>query len=557
MKFEYQLTGFGWTGVSIVVGKRKLNYSVSYAVGEWLDQLLYGFIGLYGIYKDYPKAELYSQDPTSFTWSIDEEGNVIEFTFSKTEYINKLHLKIIDLFGADEPICTFDGNIDKLEFLQDITNSCKKILRTYGMKGYKSKWQTTSFPLDYYTMIKNYLDKINNVPTPKKINPAKRKTNKAKNKIDSTSQLQFTLIDNGTAYEVKGIENTASEVVIPKEYNRLPVWSIAEDGFRGYSWLVDICIPDGIAYIGKRAFKDCRSLKYIRIPDSVTYIGERAFRACRNLESISISQNITTIEIGLFKGCKRLQSITLPDRLESIGAQAFSGCEELTDVTLPDTLKILDERAFENCGLCYITIPEGTTIIAKRAFAGCKSLQTISIPSTVTSIERKAFEGWARSLTSIVVHPDNAYYKSEGNCLIDIATNTVLLGCQNSILPDGVVAIGLHAFTECVGLRKIDIPESVMYIEKGAFTGCKNLKNVIIPSSVISIAECAFYSCKALTSIFFPRSVVSMGNSVTKYCYELTIYVEWESKPDEWDSDWTGWEGNEEKVFWGVEASII
>jgi len=46
--------------------------------------------------------------------------------------------------------------------------------------------------------------------------------------------LQFTLIENGTAYEVSRGTATATEIVIPETYNFLPVTRIANNGFIGF-----------------------------------------------------------------------------------------------------------------------------------------------------------------------------------------------------------------------------------------------------------------------------------------------------------------------------------
>ncbi|MEG2688828.1 MAG: leucine-rich repeat domain-containing protein, partial [Clostridia bacterium] len=106
-------------------------------------------------------------------------------------------------------------------------------------------------------------------------------------------------------------------------------------------------------------------------------------------------------------------------------------------------------------------------------------------------------------LTWVTVDKGNTKYKSAGNCIIDTTTNTLILGCKDSIIPtDGsVTSIGDWAFYQCSGLTSITIPNSVTSIGERAFYGCSGLTGVTIGSGVTSIGEWAFDDCSGLTSI--------------------------------------------------------
>ena len=112
-------------------------------------------------------------------------------------------------------------------------------------------------------------------------------------------------------------------------------------------------------------------------------------------------------------------------------------------------------------------------------------------------------------LTTIAVAGGNTKYHSDGNCLIETESKTLISGCKNSIIPtDGsVTSIGDLAFSGCTGLTSITIPDSVSSIGDGAFSGCTGLTSITIPDSVTSIGDFAFIGCTDLTSIEFDGTI--------------------------------------------------
>ena len=181
-------------------------------------------------------------------------------------------------------------------------------------------------------------------------------------------------------------------------------------------------------------------------------------------------------------------------------------------------------------------IPEGVTSIGSSAFKDCTSLTTITIPDSMTSIGSTDFLG-CTSLESLTVAEDNPVYHSAGNCIIETATKTLIVGCNGSVVPnDGsVMSIGDYAFSGCAAITSITIPASVMSIGKYAFKDCvteiewsdtsaiieigdyafANYAgiSVTIPNSVTSIGEFAFASCKGLTNLIIPDSVRRIANN--------------------------------------------
>lgn len=129
-------------------------------------------------------------------------------------------------------------------------------------------------------------------------------------------------------------------------------------------------------------------------------------------------------------------------------------------------------------------------------------MTSITIPDSVTSIGSNAFSN-CNGLTSITVEQGNSKYHSAGNCIIETASKTLVVGCKNSVIPDdgSVTSIGSYAFYGCSGLTNINILDSIISIGKEAFAGCSGLTSINIPNSIISIGEKAFVGCSKLQSI--------------------------------------------------------
>lgn len=315
--------------------------------------------------------------------------------------------------------------------------------------------------------------------------------------------LGYSLNSDGTGYTVTGIGTcTDKELIIPSEYNSKPVTSIGSDAFSNCTGLTSITIPDSVTSIGDNAFYNCRGLNRVTIPNSVTSIGEGAFLLCTSLTSVTIPDSVTSIGYGAFSGCSGLTSITVAD-----GNTKYHSSGNCLIETASKTLIL-------GCKTSVIPSNGSVTSIGDYAFALCTGLTSITIPDSVTSIGESAFSGCSE-LTSIIVVEGNSKYHSEGNCIIETETKTLILGCKTSDIPtDGsVTSIGISAFENCTGLTSITIPDSVTSINRFAFSGCTGLTSITIPNSVTSIGNKAFCYCTGLTTVKWNSTACTSAGS--------------------------------------------
>ena len=352
---------------------------------------------------------------------------------------------------------------------------------------------------------------------------------------NGNTELQVSF--QGNSYYAYPNEYSGS-VVIPAEVTyggvTYPVTSIGNRAFEGCSKLTSVTIGNSVTTIGNAAFEECDGLTSVTIGNSVTTIGDEAFYDCSNLMSITFPNSVTSIGTDAFYDCSSLTSIVIPKSVTSIREGAFNSCSGLTSIIVEGGNPVFDSR--DNCnaiiytpsnqlivGCNTTTIPNSVWDIGMYAFVGCPGLTNITIPNSVTSIGDAAFLA-CPGLTSIIVEGGNPVYDSREDCnaIIHTATNTLLVGCQNTIIPNSVTSIDMAAFYGCTGLTSITIPNSVTSIKYAAFGLCHGLTSVDIPNSVTSIGLMAFGYCSGLTSVTIGNSVTSIGEAAFGACEALT-----------------------------------
>ena len=311
--------------------------------------------------------------------------------------------------------------------------------------------------------------------------------------------LWYNLIDKAKVAEVTDCDRNAVNVVVPSTVNyngkTYKVERIREKAFSpnqkhidngGGKKIKSLQLPEGIVEICESAISTSE-LESVNIPNSVTIIGERAFNSCRELSSPIVLTNVERIEYSSFYGCESLTSITLSDKVTYIGEWAFYDCKKLKSIALPNKV----------------------TTIERFAFAGCISLKSVLIPTSVKKIGLEAFEGCC-GIENLKVDSKNMFYDSRDNCnaIVETRLNRIVVGCQNTIIPNGIWEIGDYSFNGCKHLKSIIIPPSVYYIGWWAFYGCEGLSSVTFQGDMTG--KVGFQKCNQLKSIVFPFGVTDV-----------------------------------------------
>jgi hypothetical protein len=152
----------------------------------------------------------------------------------------------------------------------------------------------------------------------------------------------------------------------------------------------------------------------------------------------------TTITTGKNKNV----TIAFPDTAESI-----AGLYPVSSFGYSSVLK-----SFSGVGL---------TTIGSSVFYGCHGLNMSSLPEKITTIDAYAFNG---------------------------------TGIEDIMLPEGLISIGMGAFSSCANLRRITLPESLTNAGYYNFASCPNLEEITMSANLTSIYNSNFRGSTSLVS---------------------------------------------------------
>ena len=192
----------------------------------------------------------------------------------------------------------------------------------------------------------------------------------------------------------------------------------------------------------------------------------------------------------------------------------------------------IDRLAFySNKTIKNVYLPDSVSLLYSDTFGNCTALESVYIPASIEYMYGNPFE-LCPNLSKIHVEESNPVFYVEGNCLINKTTNTLVTGCTDSVIPDGVEIIGEGAFGGS-HIERVNIPDSVTTIGEYAFCGCEKLTEISLKSSVKHIGKYAF-SGTALMQVFISGAVESIDSYAFSSFNELNIYTDAPSIPEGW-----------------------
>ena len=374
-----------------------------------------------------------------------------------------------------------------------------------------------------------------------------RQLGKPRTSIRWNEKLLFEgVIENGVVTEYTG---EISVVEIPEG-----VIEIGDGAFQGHSELTVVVIPKGVTRIGESAFRNCAFLRSVVLPKSLTSIGRYAFMNCPQLQRPKITGGVEVGKLA-FAGTAAPMRPDAPVRGKKtartqkrqpikqqkapsaysnpvrIARDEWSGNEQ--NVNLRFTHKqdgwylewVQRTRLTHNADDVYdeseklpedfftgmttdSLLPAIDAIMERhdsaplpRALFYLDTLQEFldllaaeEDPEKIFGVFREEpplqpeVKGFAAEIEDGVIKQ----YTGDGGLVV---------------IPDGVTAIGDHAFDGCARVTAVVIPEGVTHIGTSAFRNCAFLKSVVLPKSLLSIGAYAFMNCPQLQRPKIPGGV--------------------------------------------------
>ena len=345
---------------------------------------------------------------------------------------------------------------------------------------------------------------------------------------DYRTSISSIVIEDGVTYIGNNAFNGCNNANLTSVTLPASVTEIGSYAFNGCTYLATVTFASGsqLTSIGSYAFLNS-GLTSITIPASVTSIGAQAFYGCSNLATVSGCEGVTNVGSNAFNNTAWLTNqptgviyigkvayygknvsgvVSINTGTVSISAQAFKNCTGLTTIEIPAKVTTIGSSAFYNCtSLATVTFASGSqlTSIDDNAFDECYNLTSFTIPDGVTNIGGDAFS-YCTNLANITVDENNTHFDSRNNCnaIIETSSNTLVVGCKGTTIPNTVTSIGSSAFYGS-GLTSITIPASVTSIGDGAFRNSTSLASVTVYATTPpNLGIYAFENCKSSLKIY-------------------------------------------------------
>ncbi len=166
-------------------------------------------------------------------------------------------------------------------------------------------------------------------------------------------------------------------------------------------------------------------------------------------------------------------------------AYAFNSCPNIEEIRFAgNNLLKISGRISQCQKLQRVEFPEGLTEMDNMVFINCPALQSVFFPSTLLSFSKNGTSGLpifmrCPALEEIIVDEGNKTYHSDGGCLIETATNTMIAGTNSCTIPEYVTSIIDFALFYSKQ-KTITIPAGVTSIGRGVFYNWQENQTIIV-----------------------------------------------------------------------------
>lgn len=288
-------------------------------------------------------------------------------------------------------------------------------------------------------------------------------------------KLIFTTLSDGT-YSVKAA-NTAitGDIIIPGTFNGINVTQIAANGFYNCKAIGTVTFGttsdiSKITITNSNSFRESTITGELTLPNSLITVGYASFYNCDSLTSVTFGNSITSFSSYVFYGCGYIKSFSiLPDTLLSIGTYAFYGCiVNTTNWVIPDSVTTIDPYAFYDS----------------------RKTSAFHIGKNVKTLGSGNGSSYSNHLKTITIDPANKYFKLDGNCVIEISTNTCKMAASGWTIPSYTKIISAYCFqSKPPASNPITIPATCEKIEGYAFYSAGVKGAIHIPKACVSLAS--------------------------------------------------------------------
>ena len=211
-------------------------------------------------------------------------------------------------------------------------------------------------------------------------------------------------IENGEATVVSvPNKSTVKKIVIPDEYEGVPVTKIADFSATNLEYVTDFSIGKNVKEIGVWALENNQHITAYNVDDANEYLCD--------VDGVIYTKDMKTLlfyppakdlvdETNDDGSVIKVSQYIIPDDVETIRTKAFYKCYSLTNIQIPDSVKRIEEKAFFRCDkINELKLPQSLEFIGKDAFSYCYGITEINIPANIKQIDEYAFYNCTNLLT--------------------------------------------------------------------------------------------------------------------------------------------------------------